>query len=94
MRGNANINLLYTFARGGAPEPYRVVVRGRCYERRVVREGYRVDRVAMALEFLYALARGGAPEPYRAVVRGRCYERRVVREGYRPDQAAMALEYL
>ncbi len=72
------LEFLYVLARGGAPEPYRLVVRGRCYERRVMREGYRVDSSAMALEFLYALARGGAPEPYRVVERGRCYERRVV----------------
>ncbi len=85
------LELLYALACGYALEPDRVIVRARCYERRIGREGYRADLVIMALERLYALARGHALEPDRLVVRARCHERRIAREGHRSDRVIMAL---
>jgi len=64
------------------PDLDRVVERRRRQLRRIVREGYRVNRTAMALERLQARAAADIPDLDRVVVRRRCQLRRIVREGH------------
>jgi len=76
------------------PELDRAVERPRREPGRVVGEGHRVYRTAMALERPKAVAAARVPNLDRAVVRPRCEPGRVVGEGHRAYEIAMALERL
>src|SRR4051812_14878781 len=70
------------------------VARRRGQPGRVVREGHRVDPVAMALEGLQTRPATYIPDPDRAVAGRRRQPGRVVRKGHGVDPVAMALERL